>query len=104
MAKRSFSPEVLTKLREMPVTEALDLVGLAWKRDQDFKPVKDLLTVRLHVPVGGQIIEFLVTGTRFFDAGASTGGGGAIDLIMHIFRLDFVSAVNRLLSAQMGRG
>ena len=55
--------------------ETLDRLGLYWKRDPDFVPVKDAATVRLNV---------------------SIGGGGAIDLTMPLFRLSFVDAVKRL--------
>ena len=55
MAKRSFSPELLESLRSMVVTKALDALGLHWKRDQDFQPVKDAATLRLHVAVGGGV-------------------------------------------------
>ncbi len=67
----------------MVVTKALDALGLHWKRDPDFQPVKDAATLRLHVAVGGQV----------FDTRADKGGGGAIDLAMHLLRLDFVAAV-----------
>ncbi|HDR2761592.1 TPA: hypothetical protein QCJ74_005000 [Enterobacter mori] len=59
----------------MTVQETLDRLGLYWKRDPGFVPVKDKATVRLNV---------------------SIGGGGAIDLAMHLFRLSFVDAVKRL--------
>lgn len=72
MAKRSFSPELLESLRSMVVTKALDALGL-------------------HVAVGGQV----------FDTRADKGGGGAIDLAMHLLRLDFVAAVKRLSSSRV---
>ena len=74
-ARRSFPPVLLDSLRAMTVQETLDRLGLYWKRDPDFVPVKDAATVRLNV---------------------SIGGGGAIDLTMHLFRLPFVDAVKRL--------
>ena len=40
-ARRSFSPELLARLQGMPVKTALDLLGLYWKPDPDFKPVKN---------------------------------------------------------------
>ena len=101
MAKRSFSPELLESLRSMAATKALDALGLHWKRDPDFQPVKDAATIRLHVAVGGQVFELLVTGAKFFDTRADKGGGGAIDLAMHLLRLDFVAAVKRLSSSRV---
>ena len=91
MAKRSFSPELLESLRSMVVTKALDALGLHWKRDPDFQPVKDAATLRLHVAIGGQV----------FDTRADKGGGGAIDLAMHLLRLNFVAAVKRLSSSRV---
>ena len=82
MAKRSFSPELLESLRSMVVTKALDALGL-------------------HVAVGGQVFELLVIGAKFFDTRADKGGGGAIDLAMHLLRLGFVAAVKRLSSSRV---
>ena len=38
---------------------------------------------------------------KFFDTRADKGGGGAIDLAMHLLRLDFVAAVKRLSSSRV---
>ncbi|SMR01213.1 hypothetical protein NBC2815_04002 (plasmid) [Xanthomonas fragariae] len=63
-ARRSFPPELLAQLRVMPVTEALDLLGLYWKRDPDFRPLKDKATVRVNVSIGGGVVELLATGPK----------------------------------------
>lgn len=98
-AKRSFRPELLEGLREMSVPASLDLLGLYWKRDADFKPVKDRHTERVNVSIGGGVVELLATGPKWYDTRTEKGGGGAIDLAMHLLRLDFVSAVKRLEAA-----
>ncbi|PLL22862.1 MULTISPECIES: hypothetical protein [Pseudomonadota] len=100
MRRRSFSPELLARLREMSVTSALELLGLYWKRDPDFRPTKDPRTVRLYVSLDGGMVELLATGPKWFDARRGQGGGGAIDLTMYLLRLDFVAAVKRLEAAQ----
>ncbi|MBZ3343388.1 hypothetical protein IPR00_22095, partial [Xanthomonas perforans] len=41
------------------------------------------------------VVELLATGPKWYDTRAEKGGGGAIDLAMHLLRLDFVSAVKR---------
>jgi len=64
----------------MAVVSALDALGLYWKRDADFS-------------LGGGVVELLATGPKWFDTRAKVGGGGAIDLAMHLLRLDFVLAV-----------
>jgi len=80
----------------MTVTEALDRLGLGWKRDPDFSPQKNPATTRLHVSIGGGVVELVVTGARWYDTRAQRGGGGAIDLTMHLLRVSFVDAVKRL--------
>ena len=80
----------------MPLRSALGQLGLYVAKDRDFKPVKDRATERWHVSVGHSVIELLVTGFKWFDARCCKGGGGAIDLTMHLLELDFVSAVKRL--------
>ena len=58
-AGRSFPPVLLDSLRAMTVQETLDRLGLYWKRDPDFVPVKDAATVRLNVSIGGGGVELL---------------------------------------------
>lgn len=99
-ARRSFPPALLARLRDMPVSDTLDLLGVYWKRDPDFRPVKDKATMRVNVAIGGGSVELLATGPKWYDTRAEKGGGGAIDLTMHLLRLDFVSAVKRLEGLQ----
>ncbi|WP_205715273.1 hypothetical protein, partial [Escherichia coli] len=81
-ARRSFSPELLARLQGMPVKTALDLLGLYWKPDPDFKPVKNYETERVYVSIGGGVVELLVTGPKWYDSRIEKGGGGAIDLAL----------------------
>jgi len=92
-----FDGAVLDALRAMTPQQTLDRLGLSWKRDRDFSPTKNPATVRLHVSIGGGVIELIVTGARWYDTRAQRGGGGAIDLAMHLLGLQFVDAVKRLL-------
>jgi hypothetical protein len=78
-ARRSFPPALLDSLRAMTVQETLDRLGLYWKRDPDFVPVKDAATVRLNVSIGGGGVELLATGPKWYDT-RKEQGGGAIDL------------------------
>ena len=71
------------------------------KRDQTFKPVKDATTSRWHVTVDGNEFELLLTGPKFWDTRARTGGGGAIDLAMHLVAIDYKGAVRRLQALRL---
>jgi hypothetical protein len=94
--RRFFDPAALDALRSMTPQQTLDRLGLGWKRDPDFSPTKNPATVRLHVAVGAGVVELVVTGARWYDPRAKKGGGGAIDLTMHLLGLPFVDAVKRL--------
>jgi Replicase family/Primase C terminal 1 (PriCT-1) len=95
-ARRLVDAEKLVQVRALPLQNALEHLGLCVARDRDFTPVKDHATERWHVSVGHSVIELLVTGIKWFDARGCKGGGGAIDLTMHLLELDFVTAVKRL--------
>lgn len=96
-SKSSFPPALLESLRALSVQQTLDRLGLYWKADAQFQPVKDSSTVRLHVslPAGGTF-ELLATKQKWYDTRTGQGGGGAIDLTIHLFELSFVQAVKKL--------
>lgn len=90
----------------MPLSQVLDKLRddgqLFWRRDLDFVPEKDKRTVRLFLSSpSGFAWEVLVTGLKLFDVRAGKGGGGGIDLVMHLLGIDFVKAV-KLLSSGAG--
>lgn len=67
------------------------------KRDDAFKPVKSVHTERWHVVVKNREFDFLFNGPKFFDEGSRSGGGGAIDLAMHLYGLGFQDATTVLM-------
>lgn len=74
------------------------LIALAChaKSDASYEPVKDKRSVRWHANVDGQEFELLLTGPKYWDTRGCVGGGGAIDLVMHLTGLDFKGTVRRL--------
>ncbi|WP_177142715.1 hypothetical protein [Variovorax sp. YR216] len=44
-------------------------------------------------------MELVLSGLQWFDTRAGKGGGGLIDLVMHLRACDFVSAVRALLNS-----
>ncbi len=104
MVRRSFDRETLTPLREMRSEDALALLAIHCKPDSSYQPVKEPTTRRWHAHTSGGVFEILTTGTKWYDTRAKVGGGGAIDLAMHILRLPFVDAVRILIDCDRPRG
>ena len=103
MIRKSFNNEMLARVRAMPLLQVLDKLRddgkLFYRRDLDFVPEKDRKTVRLFLSSSsGFAWEVLVTDLKWYDVRAAKGGGGGIDLVMHLLGVDFVAAV-KLLSA-----
>ena len=93
---RHFSAAVLDQVRAVPLTSVLEGLGYHIAIDRDFVPTKDARSQRWLVDSARGATELLVTGPKWFDTRVSRGGGGAIDLVMHLERLSFVSAVKRI--------
>lgn len=68
------------------------------KSDRTYLPAKDIRSSRWHASVGGTEFELLLTGPKFWDCRALTGGGGAVDFVMHLVGADFRFACGILIS------
>jgi len=99
-----FGSGELARLRELSCSQVLPLVCSFVKADRDFTPIKDGHTQRWHINVDGRDYELLTTGPKFFDTHAKTGGGGGIDLVMHLTGLSFKQAVKRLQQVMCAAG
>ena len=94
--RRSFSSATLARLRDLPSEIALACLATTLKPDLTFTPVKDAGSRRWHAYTTHGDFEILTTGPKWYDTRARKGGGGAIDLAMHVLGLSFVDAVKRL--------
>jgi hypothetical protein len=94
--RRSFSSATLARLRDLPSDIALARLATTLKADLTFIPVKDAGSRRWHVHTTRGDFEILTTGPKWYDTRARKGGGGAIDLAMHVLGLSFVDAVKHL--------
>jgi hypothetical protein len=107
MDRRSFDQRTLALIRELPLMQILDRLKeqgeLFWRSDPDFRPEKDKRTVRLYLSSpSGSAWELLVTGQKWYDTRANKGGGGGIDLAMHLLQIDFVATVKLLAAVSKG--
>ena len=83
----------LARWREMDAIVGLRFFADHIKQDHSYHPTTSRQTSRWHVHVAGCDWEMLCTGPKFWDTRSECGGGGAIDMIMHLYRLSFKAAV-----------
>lgn len=89
--------ETLARLQALPAVDVVQRIADFAKEDPTFHPITSRATTRWHVAAGGNEHELLLTGPKFWDTRAQVGGGGAVDLMMHLARTDFRSAVAELV-------
>lgn len=94
--RRGVDNRSLLRWHELEASVVLARLGCYFKADPSFHPTSSLNTRRFHVNANGAEFELLLTGTKFFDTRAHRGGGGAVDLVMHLYGVDFKAAVRRL--------
>ena len=92
---------VLTRWQSCDAVIALQALSEHAKADASFVPSGSALTMRWHATAGGHDYELLLTGPKFWDTREGKGGGGAVDLAMHLLGLDFKRAV-RVLAQRLG--
>ncbi|WP_261530851.1 hypothetical protein [Burkholderia multivorans] len=86
----------LERLRGLAVLDVLHLMAVHTKLDRAFASVRAFNTQRVQVTAAGADWELVVDGACFFDTRERKGGGGAVDLVMHLWRVPFKQAVKML--------
>lgn len=89
----------LERLRLVSALTCMETMALYVKVDRDYVSRTTPSTQRVHVSAAGHDWELLVDGPKFYDTRARTGGGGAIDLVMHLSGVPFKKAVQLLIEA-----
>jgi hypothetical protein len=82
---------LLSRWRELPAVDVLTALVT-------YVALKSPLSSRWHARFGSREYELLLTGPKFWDTREHKGGGGAVDLAMHLARVDFAGAVRILQS------
>jgi hypothetical protein len=91
----------LQRWHAMGADEVLCRLAEHVKEDPDFVPRGDPRTRRVYVNAAGHDWELLLTGAKWFDVQGGVGGGGAVDLAMHLWRLSFKQAVGVLVERKV---
>ena len=91
----------LKRWRDLDASKVLDVLADYVKDDRDYRPVGSPTTRRVHVVADGFEWELLLKGPKWFDTRSQTGGGGAVDLVMYLWRASFKQAVQMLRDAAL---
>ena len=102
--RRSFHAATLIRLRRMSSEDALAALAICCKADPTYVPLKDPRSRRWYASTACGEFEILTNGPKWYDTRAKRGGGGAIDLAMHILQVSFVDAVKTLTAGTSPRG
>jgi hypothetical protein len=94
--RSSFSASTLTRLRQMPACDALALLATHVKPDPTYLPVKDDQQPALAPSTRPRRFRDRDHGSQVVRHACARGGGGAIDLAMHLLDVSFVDAVKLL--------
>ena len=93
---RRVKRSTLVRLRALASADAIPLLADCAKQDPSYRPLKDVSSRRWHLRTAIGEFEILTTATKWYDMRARLGGGGAIDLTMHLLGLSFMQAVDYL--------
>lgn len=96
MGRWSVDNSTLARWRALDAIVVLEKMGCYAKADETFEPIRAQGTLRYHVNAEGRNFELLLRGSQFFDTRLKRGGGGALDLVMHLHGLDFKGAADLL--------
>lgn len=96
MARRSVDNLILERWRALDALLVLEKLGCYAKADNNFEPLSAPGTQRYHVNAEGEDFELLLRGPKSFDTRLQRGGGGAVDLVMHVRHVDFKGATDLL--------
>ena len=101
MKKRKVDEIELKRWRVLDAATVLLKLSEHAKQDLTFVPIKNSSTIRLNITVENREFEILCTGSKFYDTRAEKGGGGAIDLVMHLCKVNFRKATEILGSKKI---
>lgn len=87
----------LERWRGLGAASVLEAIADYAKLDADFKSPTG--ATQWHVIVAAVEFELVCQGPKFFDTRAKIGGGGAIDLTMHLHGIGFKAAARKVREA-----
>ena len=91
----------LTRWHSLDAAAVLKVLADYVKEDPTYVPRLNTHSSRWHASVAGNDYEILCTGPKFWDQRANHGGGGALDLAMHLFGISFKKAARLLAESNL---
>lgn len=101
MSRKNVDNSELERWRSLPAIHVLAQISDHVKVDPTFRPLRNAASVRVHVSVSARDFELVCTREKWWDTRAERGGGGAIDLVMHLKACSFKEAAVILHGAQL---
>lgn len=99
MGRKAVDNLLLDRWRRLDAAAVLLALSDHAKQDREYVPAKNAASTRWHVCAYGAEYEIVCTGPKFLDTRRGKGGGGAVDLAMHLLGSDFKGAVAALMTA-----
>lgn len=91
----------LERWRALDAVFVLEVLADHAKADVTYVPQRQNTSTRWHARCDGREFELLLTGPKFWDTRSQAGGGGAVDLVMHLKACSFKQAVAWLRQSQL---
>jgi hypothetical protein len=88
----------LSRWRSLDAHIVLEALADYAKKDATYRPVTSAQSSRWHANLNGRDFELLLTGPKFWDTRQAVGGGGAVDLAIHLTGKNFRAAIRLLKS------
>lgn len=101
MTMRPTGDSTVQRWRSLSAETVLVALAEHAKMDPTFIPQTRGNTSRWHASAGGFDFELVLTGPKFWDTRKQVGGGGAVDLVIHLFGGDFKAAAAKLKAAKL---
>lgn len=92
---------LLVRWQSLEAADCLKAIADFAKEDRAYIPRNSMRSTRWHVTADGKDFEFICTGSKFWDVRANAGGGGAVDLAIHLFGITFKQATRILMERNL---
>lgn len=91
-----FDKDLIARFRMMSVEQTALTLGLYCKQDKEYRSTTHKHSSCFHISKDSEVFEIITTELKWYSTHRGCGGGGGIDLAMHLFGECFKAALLRL--------